>query len=62
MNCQEGLGLGQEGCVLGYQWALATPCKLAYSPVTLFNSELKSVILNFFLAKGPNALPTFIAT
>lgn len=29
MNSQEGLGLGQEGCVRGYQWALTTPCKLA---------------------------------
>lgn len=39
---REGLGLCQEGCVCGYQEAMATPCKLAYSPVTLFNSELKS--------------------
>lgn len=29
MNSQEGLGLGQEGCVRGYQRALTTPGKLA---------------------------------
>lgn len=51
MNSQEGLG--QEGCVLGYQWALATPCKLAYSPVTLFNSELKSCDFEFIFSKRP---------